>query len=241
MEENGMNVSDKEAARKGCTFYCFSPPVMLATFTIESALAVYTLFRYRKGLFSKAVAAILSLLAIFQLSEYQICGDRSALFWARIGFVATTLLPVMGLYLVSLITRKRHFLRAGYVVASVFVLLFVLTPTNIISPACGGNYVIFSGPEQVFWFYSAYYLGFVMLGIWESVEGLSASRSKRVHRLLRWMVVAYLSFMLPTGIVYAAYAPARLAVASVMCGFAVIMALILAFQVVPKYYRYSQT
>ena len=40
-------------------------------------------------------------------------------------------------------------------------------------------------------------------------------------------------------VVYAFYAPARVAVASVMCGFAVFLAFIIAFQIVPKYYDYA--
>ena len=222
---------------------------MIATAAIELSLAAYTLYRYSisphgtkrssQGRFANVAAAMLFLLAIFQISEYQICREEHGLFWSRFGLVAITLLPIVGLYLVSLISRKQHFLRLGYAIAAASVFVVILAPKSIISSFCGGNYVIFSGPEELFRFYSAYYFGFLVLGIWESVEALNANSSKRKRRLLEWMIVGYLSFMLPTGIVYAAYAPARLAVASIMCGFAVILAVILTFEIVPKYYRHS--
>ena len=53
------------------------------------------------------------------------------------------------------------------------------------------------------------------------------------------MVIGYLSFMLPMGIAYAFYEPARVAVASIMCGFALSLAFILALRIVPEYYKRS--
>ena len=212
---------------------------MLATMMIEGGLAVYTFFRYRKGLFGKVVVAVLLVLAAFQLSEFQICRDHSPMFWSRFGLVAVTLLPVLGLYLISLVSHKNHFLRFGYVAATAFVILIITAPKDMISSFCGGNYVIFSGSQELFHFFSAYYFSFLVLGIWESLEAFNVTRSKWLQRTLKWLVIGYLSFMLPMGIVYAIYPPARLAVASVMCGFALILSFILAFEIAPKYYRYT--
>jgi hypothetical protein len=214
---------------------------MLATMIIESGLAVYTYRRYGKTLFGRMATVVLILLAAFQLSEYQICADHNALFWSRLGMVAAALLPVLGLYLISLISHKQHFLKLGYAVAAVFVMVIILAPGTLITPSCAGNYVTFSGPVLFFHFYSAYYFGFLVIGIWESIEALNLSRSTTIQRILRWIVIGYLSFMLPMGVVYALYAPARLAVASIMCGFALSLAFILAFRIVPEYCRYFST
>ena len=225
--------------KKSHTLYCFSPPVMVATLIIELGLAIYTFFRYRRGLFGKVAAAILAVLALFQLAEYQVCDNQDAMFWSRLGLSAITLLPVLVLYLISLISKKEHFLKLGYVVVAIFLAFFLLAPKETISSLCGGNYVIFSGPDALYQFYAAYYFGFLMLGIWESVEALNRTSRLIFHSVLKWIVVGYLSFMLPMGIAYAIYPPARSAVASIMCGFAVTFALILTFQIVPKYYKYS--
>lgn len=212
---------------------------MLATFVIESGLAAYVLFRHRKGLFARVAVGLLLLLALFQLSEYQICGNHNAIFWSRFGLVAITLLPILGLYLISLISHKKHFLRLGYGAAALSVLVILVAPADLIDPVCAGNYITFGGPEVVYRFYAAYYLGFLLIGIWESIEALGATKSKRIHRILRWLVIGYLSFMLPMGIVYAFYEPARMAVTSIMCGFALSLAFILTFRIVPEYYRRS--
>jgi hypothetical protein len=225
--------------RKSHKLYCFSPPVMMATLLIEFGLAVYTFFKYRQGLFGRVAATMLAALALFQLAEYQVCDSQDAVLWSRFGLSVITLLPVLGLYLISLISQRQHFLRLGYVVVTMFLLYFLFVPKETISSLCGGNYIIFSGPQALYQFYAAYYFGFLIFGIWESIEALNKVSHRALQAVLKWFVVGYLSFMLPMGLAYAIYPPARYAVASIMCGFAVTFAIILAFQIVPKYYKYS--
>jgi hypothetical protein len=76
--------------------------------------------------------------------------------------------------------------------------------------------------------------------MWEALYAHHTTiRSKRFRSVLSWMVIGYFSFLLPLVIVYVILAPARAAVASIMCGFAVIFAFILAFEIVPKFYHYD--
>ncbi len=223
---------------QGQTLYCFSPPVMLATMAIEGVLAAYILLRYRRGRFAKVAALILVLLGIFQLSEYQICGSHDAQFWSHFGLTAITLLPVAGLRLVSLVSKKRHFFFIGYGMAIALALVFLFVPQSVTGAYCGGNYIIFSGPAALYEFFGMYYFVLLIFGIWEALEIMRETGKRTVHRLLQWFIAGYLSFMLPMGIVYAFYAPARVAVTSIMCGFAVILAFIVAFLIVPKYYKH---
>jgi hypothetical protein len=222
------------------TLYCFSPPVMLATFATELALAAFVFLRYRTTRFGQVAASILALLAIFQFAEYRICsttGD-APLLWSRIGFVAITLLPLAGLYLVSLITRRQHYLKLGYATALGFAVYFILVPKAITGAICGGNYVIFNTSTDLYRLYGFYYLGFLLLGIWEAVNKMmDLDRHTRTKNVLQWLIVGYLSFMAPMGLAYIALPVTRNAVASIMCGFAVVMAFILTFKVVPAYER----
>jgi len=221
------------------TFYCFSPPVMLATMAIEVCLALYTILRFRHGLFAKLVVLTLLLLAFFQLAEYEICADSGTLVWSRLGLIAITFLPAVGLHMVAVVSKKRIYLSFGYVFATALSLFFAFGPASGIGSFCGGNYIIFNWPREIFIFYAIYYGGFLTLAIWKSLVALNLSHSKRVHNTLKWLMIGYSTFMVPVGIVYAFYAPARMAVASIMCGFAVTLAFILTFMVVPNYYKYS--
>jgi hypothetical protein len=225
--------------RKGA-LYCFSPPVMIATFAIELALAVYVFVRHRMTLFGRVAGFVLILLATFQFAEYRICTTTGPLphMWSRIGFIAITLLPLAGLYLVSLVSHKQHFLKLGYATATGFVVYFMVIPKSITGAICGGNYVIFNTTTDLYRLYGFYYWGFLLLGIWEAIERIeSFKRRTGAKRALEWLIVGYISFMGPMGLAYILFPSTRNAVASIMCGFAITFAFILAFKVVPAYNR----
>jgi hypothetical protein len=222
------------------TLYCFSPPVMVATFVIEIILAIVVFVRHRVTRFGKTAGFVLVLLAVFQFAEYRICTAPGAfpVLWSRVGFVAITLLPLMGLYLVSLVSHKPHFLKLGYLSAVAFIVYFIFVPKAITGAICAGNYVIFNTSNDLYRLYGFYYLGFLLLGIWESVEKIaSLKRRTASKRSLQWLIVGYLSFMAPMGLAYIFFPVTRNAAASIMCGFALTLALILAFKVVPAFNR----
>jgi hypothetical protein len=225
--------------KRGQCFYCFSPSVMVGTFVLELFLALWLLFRHHTTRFSKTACAVLLLLATFQLAEYQICGGSAhGVVWARVGFVAITLLPLAGLYLVSLVSHKPHFLKLGYASAIAFVVYFLLVPKSITGAICGGNYVLFNTSTDLYRLYGIYYLGFLLLGVWESIEHLSSDGAQASSKLaLQWLIAGYISFMAPMGVLYVLLPGVRSASASIMCGFAVLLALILTFRVVPAYDR----
>jgi hypothetical protein len=233
-----MNVLEVLPQKRNRTLYCFSPEVMVATFLIELILAGYVLFRYHVTRFGKVAAGVLLLLGTFQFAEYQICTATSgvSMVWSRVGFVAITLLPLAGLYLVFLVSHKPHFLKLGYAATAAFVAYFVFVPKSITGALCGGNYVIFNTSNDLYLLYGIYYLGFLLLGIWESVEKLADyERNTNRKRALQWLIVGYLSFMGPMGVSYLLFPATRNAAASIMCGFALTLALILAFKIVPLY------
>src|ERR1035437_5936385 len=90
--------------------YCFSPPVMLVTMLIEFSLVIYTVWRYKMTTVSRLAVVILASLGTFQLAEYMVCGGLglSNIGWARVGYVAITLLPALGIHmLVKLADKKK--------------------------------------------------------------------------------------------------------------------------------------
>lgn len=210
-------------------FFCFTPEVALATFLIEAALAFYVWWKYKLTVFGRLLAFIIALLALFQLSEYQVCSGTNQIFWARFGFAVITLLPVLGLHLISLVSGKKHFLKFGYTLMAAYILIFLFAPKAIDGATCAGNYIIFHTEQKLAWTYSAYYFGFLVLGIWEALENLRKNKS-----LLSWVIVGYASFMGPMAAVYLLAPQTRSAIPSIMCGFALLLAFILAFKIAPK-------
>jgi hypothetical protein len=236
--ENNM-IGLKKSERGTTTLYCFSPPVMIATFIIEITLAIYVFIKSRKAGSDVGIVVILVFLAIFQLSEYQICGGLDALLWSRIGLFAITFLPVLGLYLITKLKKDSHLLRLGFFVAIAFVTFFVLVPQSVTGATCGGNYVVFDISHGLSSLYGYYYFGFMLLGIWEALSGIRTDNVKTMtKKALFWFIIGYLSFILPLTLVYIFLPVTRVAITSVMCGFAVIFAFILTFKIAPIYHKY---
>lgn len=224
--------------QKSTTFYCFSPPVMIATFAIEIVLFCYTLWRYKLSPITRLVALILVFLAGFQLAEFMVCegSPNAAMQWSRFGFAAITMLPSLGLHLALTLTkvkRRARWLVLTYGAAGAFIGYFLLAAGSLSGHACTGNYVIFQLGEGSGWLYSLYYYGLLAAGLWVGWRGLQHERIKKLRRAIIGLMAGYAAFIVPTAAVNLVNPDTIRAIPSIMCGFAVLLALVLAFIVMP--------
>lgn len=213
---------------------CFSPLVMFVTFLIEFFLLFYVLWRYKRTPISLLVVATLACLGIFQLAEYMICGGLgfSGNEWVRLGYVTITLLPPLGIHLITKIAQRpaKGFVAAAYLSAAVFVGYFVFAP-GVQLEECAPNYAIFHIGGLDTYIYAMYYYGWLLAAI-----GLASQWAKNYPKkaaALRWTAIGYASFIIPTTIANI-ISPATIAgIPSIMCGFAVLLAIILVGRVLP--------
>lgn len=211
---------------------------MIATCVIEFSLFIYTLVRYKMSTVTRLAAATLLLLGIFQLSEFNVCGlsgTGAAAIWSRVGYAAITLLPPLGIHLIRIISGRGSRLGVAVAYASglAFALTFGFSANAFQSHVCGGNYAIFQLQPPLGGLYFTYYYGWLIVGITQSMY-YSMSAAKKVREALVMQAFGYLSFLLPTGIVNTINPQTIAGIPSIMCGFAVIYALILSFGIVPR-------
>ncbi len=214
--------------------YCFSPPVMLATLLIELSVAGYTVWRYKLTNISRLVVALCVSLAAFQGAEYMLCGGLglTGVDWARVGYVAITLLPPLGLHLCVLLAgKKSHWLVAiGYVSAVAFIYYFIFVTHAIAGQECRANYAIFDLHKTASWLYGLYYYGWLMVtatlaSIW------SRTGNRKVE--LRALVLGYSVFIIPTTFFNIVDPTTIGGIPSIMCGFAVLFVVVLATLILP--------
>jgi hypothetical protein len=224
---------------------CFSSPVMLATFAIETILAAYAIWRYKFSPLVKLIVLNLVGLGFFQLAEYHVCtgGEGfSAADWSRAGFVAITLLPPLGLHILHVLADKKagKLVAAAYTTMMAFVGYFLFASQAFQGYACTGNYVIFqigNGPAVL---YGLYYYGWLLAGIMLGVRWANEQKAskkivaqKRIESI-RGLIIGYLVFLVPTAIANSVNPETRRGIPSVMCGFAVLFALVLTFYILPR-------
>lgn len=183
----------------------------------------------------KAALSSLVFLFLFQLSEFLICYGFNDKFWYLVGFISITILPPLGLYMVSLITKKDLFVKFYTFLAFICVSILFFINGAIEGASCPGNYVIFRGfSDELIYFYEIFYYSGLIFVI------LEIMRAKRIFageplkiKFLNWFLLGYLSFMIPTSILILIPPFNLSAIPSVLCGFAVIFAFILTIKIVP--------
>ena len=221
--------------------YCFSPPVMIATFIIEIVCAVYLLFRYKLTAVSRVAITLLIGLAVFQFAEFNVCEGAwqlDSLAWARIGYVAITILPPLGIHLITRISGKSNpwLVGGAYVSGAIFAFIFMFVGQGMLGEQCLGNYVIFKIAPWAVWPYAVYYYGWLLVGIAYSVWLVQKARHT-IKAALYALAAGYAALLIPTTTVNLLDPATVSGIPSIMCGFAVILALILTLKVVPEYYR----
>jgi hypothetical protein len=223
---------------KQTTLFCFSPPVMIATFLIEVILMIAAIATRKLNKVGKLIAASLFSLAFFQLCEYFVCGGLGvdAVLWSRLGFIAITTLPPLGLHIIHEIAGKksRWMVQTSYVATAGFIFLFGFSENAFTNHQCVSNYVIFHLDALVSYVYSAYYYGILLLGIYVAMNFARKTKKKGHKEALYGMIVGYLTFLLPTAIANTIKPETMAGIPSIMCGFAILFALILFSYVLPR-------
>ncbi len=209
---------------------------MLATFLIEFGLLFYVLWRYKMSPIIRLSVIFLTCLGVFQLSEYMLCGGLglSHIEWVKLGFIAITLLPALGLHMTATVAKvsAKPLLYTAYASAGVFVAYFALTGGTAAIRECAPNYAILEIGGVASLLYTAFYYGWLLLTVglaayWARVKPAKA-------RVLRWLAFGYAVFIVPTTLANLIDPATLVAIPSIMCGFAVLCALILVWQVLPQ-------
>ena len=214
--------------------YCFSPAVMLATWSIEWLLAAWVVYRYRMDGLGRLIGLILVLLGTFQAVEFVICEYSTAREWALLGYLAITWLPALALQLALRLHGSQTHLGywAGYGLAAGWSAAFLLFPTLVTDVACQGNYVILSLSEPASWMYGFYYYGLLVAGFVLAIFGRSKSAPK-IRSARGWLALSYLLLIVPTYTVNQLDPATLKGIPSIMCGFALSFAVILVLRILP--------
>jgi hypothetical protein len=230
--------------RPGVKFNCFSPPVMLATLIVESLLAIYTVWRYKMTALTRLAVAELVGLLIFQTSEYFVCTGRGGINgvgWSRLGFMAIAILPPVGLHILHILADKpkRRLVVGAYVTMAGFIAFFLLHHATFTGYQCTGNYVIYQISPWVGGWYYAYYYGWLAIGIllgikWANELMAKGKPARKRLEAVRGLIIGYLVFLLPTTLANTVKPSTRRGIPSIMCGFAVLFALILTLYILPR-------
>ncbi len=216
--------------------FCFSPPVMLATFLIEFGFGFYVIWKYKLSTIKRLVVVTLFALGTFQLSEYLLCGGLGLnnIDWARIGYVAITILPALGIHMVVTLAGKKApaLVNTAYASAAAFIVFYIFGAQAVTHQACYANYAVFANHENSGMPFGLYYYGWMIVGTW--LAWAWGNELPKRKAALQSMAIGYVAFIAPTTF-FNIINPATVnGIPSIMCGFAVLLAFILVLKVLPN-------
>lgn len=209
---------------------------MVATFLIEMTLAFYVVWRYKMSELTRLVTLLLVSLATFQLAEYFVCGGlgMNGQMWSRVGYVAITLLPPLGLHVTQVIAKKpvNRLTVLAYATSFLWIGLFALSQQAFSGYQCGGNYVIFQLTPPLGGLYFIHYYLWLFITMYLAT-GYAKKASVRVRKALQAQVMSYAAFIVPTSLIRLVWPDTAQGMPSIMCGFAVIFAITMAVAIMP--------
>lgn len=176
------------------------------------------------------------LLGSFQLAEYMMCTGGNPQMWSKFGTAVISLLPVAGLHMVTLLTRPTRWTGVGYLLGGLIMgaIIFLEVP---ILPQCTGKFVILRFEDWFSILFNLYYAMFIFIALEMIVRTWMLHKGNKQE--LFWAMAAYMVFIIPTALVYIFISISREAMPSIMCGFAVLGALVLVFKEMPVFYKVS--
>jgi hypothetical protein len=204
--------------------YFFRP---LLTAIVEYIL-VYVVLKHGKE-HKRIIASVLFFLASYQLGEFLVFMSNGEQLAFKVAYISTTLLPPLGVLLVSRVLKRQ----LGYFffqsLSIIFVIFMLLTPQIILSfdfVRCCIQVNEYHPLLGQYWM--QFYQGTLMFTMLAAFLGYVFTTSKKIKNQLKWILFGYFAFDGVAMILYFANPGVRSSIASLMCALAIFAAFIFA-------------
>ncbi|MCS7011406.1 MAG: hypothetical protein NZL98_08555 [Anaerolineales bacterium] len=213
----------------------YNPWLSIATATLEIGAGIWTLRGAGRKTILHATAAILFLLAGYQIIEAVLCTGLltvSESLLGRLAFVVVAWLPPTGLLLLARLSPwQKSFLRgyayAMYLVCAALVLGIVLDPNFVTASVCLVVFARYTNPTPLYQAYGLFYQSSLFGLLIFSALATIAAEDRSSRRLLGQLLLGSISFIFPSMVVVSAFPIAEDALPSIMCHFALFLAFFL--------------
>jgi hypothetical protein len=206
---------------------CFAPYISLTTFVIEFLLALYFLLSKPKDRLNLIIAAISFMLGFYQLNEFLICVTDLTIF-TKLAMIATAIMPAMAITYALIMGRKQiasYWHMLIYAPAVTFMILFALPFFYKTSAQCMTVFIEYPGTGVLGNLYGLYYLAYIF-GAGVLFHFFSLQSKKREEKiLLNLGLLSMLIFTVPTFIFLIFLPGFFVQFPSVLCEFALLLAI----------------
>ena len=210
----------------------YSPTLALVTGVFEVIVAVWAFTSRGRRHILVPAGLILWFLAGYQFAEVWVCANPANTTAARLAFVDIVWLPPLGLWLVLRLSgRARSWIEyavLGYFAAAGVLSVWIFVAQDFVAGSvCEVVIAWYDNPTVLYDVYCAFYqLGLVAI-VFGAASGLAWSDDGVLRRHLADVQMGTLGFVLPAMLVRISLSGLEGAVSSVMCHFALVLAVFL--------------
>lgn len=206
---------------------CFAPYVSISTFVIEFLLAAFFLLKNPKDNLNRIIALISFLLGVYQLNEFLICVTGFSLF-TKLAMTVTAILPSLAVTYALIIYRKKisyYWKLLIYSPPVFFILMFVLSNYYKQSAICSTVFIQYPSLELLGRFFALYYIVYLLAAVIIFYFASHNTKSNPEKVLSRLGILGMLIFTVPTFIFLIFLPSLKIMFPSVLCEFALLLAI----------------
>jgi len=209
---------------------CFAPYISLSIFIIEFLLAIFFLLRDPKDNLNRIIALLSLFLGLYQLNEFLICITDVNLF-TKLSMSISAVLPPIAISYALIMWRKRlkyYWNLLIYSPAVFFIFMFILSNYLKVSAVCMTVFIEYPDLGLLGKFYALYYIAYILGAA--ALFYFASSKLKIVYerRLLHLGMLGMFIFTVPT-FIFILFLPMMYnQFPSVLCQFALLLAIELA-------------
>ncbi|MBU0550043.1 hypothetical protein KKB55_07015 [Myxococcota bacterium] len=207
----------------------YSNQLALGTAFFELAAAAWALNGPGRRAVVRPAAGILILLAGYQLMEVLVCAQPTNLTLARMAFADITWLPAMGVLLIARLIegeegRLNRFAQGMLSLAAALTLWILTDPLFVRGATCKAVFAFYAHPTPFYFGYGAYYQFGLAAMLVMAAYGMAKLDDKHTRLHLADVQVGTMAFLIPAMIYEIVALKAQGALPSVMCHFAIFLA-----------------
>ena len=146
------------------------------------------------------------------------------------------MLPPLGIHILATLKNfkySKYVIASAYLSAALFIGWFLIYTHSLQHHTCLGNYVIFKVYANAAWLFAFYYYVFIIAGLVLSARLASRTTDRKLKQALYGMSLGYAAFIIPTTTANILIPTTIYGIPSIMCGFAVILAIVIVTIVLP--------
>jgi hypothetical protein len=223
----------------------YSPILAIITGFFEFAAAIFTFLSPGRKRILYPIGLLLLILAGYQFSEVAVCANPDNLLFSRIAFFDIIWLPPLALWLAyQLSTQKNKWLKAislGYFTAGLFFAAWIIVDSHIVTKSvCQLVLARYKSPNPFDTAYGIFYQTGLAVLIFTAAASMAYAGDDILRKHMANLQVGVLGFVLPSLAVRILISEPEGILPSVMCHFALVLAVSMCF-IVMRERRFSHS